>query len=112
MPNIKSKINGLKKKILKPKLTETQRLCNCLVKEDCSMNGLSLMSSVLYQATIKCSDSKYKQKRYKEICETTFLKRYANDKNLSIEYWTLKQNSKPRDLHGKSKDNIMLITPL
>ena len=49
------------------------------------MNGLSLMSSVLYQATIKCSDSKYKQKRYKEICETTFLKRYANDKNLSIE---------------------------
>ena len=34
----------------------------------------------LYQATIKCRDSKYKQKRYKGICETTFKKRYANHK--------------------------------
>ena len=61
------------------------------------------MSSILYQATIKCSDSKYKQKRYKGICETTFKKRYANhkksfnliksknDTTLSIEYWNLKQ---------------------
>ena len=27
------------------------------------MNGLRLTSSILYQATIKCSDSEYKQKR-------------------------------------------------
>ena len=57
----------------------------------------------LYQATIKCSNSKYKQKRYKGICETTFKKHYANhkksfnlinsknDTNLSVEYWILKQ---------------------
>ena len=42
------------------------------------MNGLCLTSTILYQATIKCNDSKYKQKIYKEICETTFKKRYAN----------------------------------
>ena len=100
MPNIRSKINGHNKKILQPKPAEPQKLCNCLVKEDCPLNGLCLTSSILYQATIKCSDSKYKQKRYKGICETTFKKRYANHKksfnlikskndiNLSLEYWT------------------------
>ena len=82
MPNIRSKING-HNKILQPKPAEPQKLCNCLVKEDCPLNGLCLRSSILYQATIKCSDSKYKQKKYKGSCETTFKKRYANHKNHS-----------------------------
>ena len=77
MPNIRSKMNDHNKKILQPKPTEPQKLCNCLVKEDCPLNGLCLTSSVLYQTTIKCSDSKYKQKRCKGICERTFKKRYA-----------------------------------
>ena len=81
MPNIRSKINGHNKKILQPKPAEPQKLCNCLVKEDCPLNGLCLKSSILYQATIKCSDSKYKQKRYNGICETTFKKHYANHKS-------------------------------
>ena len=97
-PNIRSKINGCNKKILQSKPTEPQKLCNCIVKEDYSMNGLSLTASILYQATIKCSDSKCKPKRYKRICETIFKKHYANhkklfklikfksDTNLSIEY--------------------------
>ena len=102
MPNIRSKINGHNKKALQPKPTEPQKLCNCFVKEDCAMNGLCLKPSILNQATIKHSDSKYEQKRYKGICETTFKKRHANhkksfnliksknDSTLSIEYWTLK----------------------
>ena len=72
MPNITSKINGHNKKILQPKPTEPQKLCNYLVKEDCPINGLCLTSSILYQATTRCSDSKCKQKRYKGICETTY----------------------------------------
>ena len=55
MPNIRSKI-------LQPKPAELQKLCKCLLKEDCPLNGLCLKSSVLYQATVKCSDSKHKQK--------------------------------------------------
>ena len=66
MLNIRSKINGCNKKILQPKPTEPQKLCNCLVKEDSPRNGLCLTSSILYQATQKCSDSKYKQKNTKE----------------------------------------------
>ena len=67
--------------MLQPKPCEPQKLCKCFVREDYSMNGLCLTSSILYQTPIKCSDSKYKQKRYKGICETTFKKRYANHKN-------------------------------
>ena len=51
------------------------------IKKDCAMNGLWLESSILYEATKKCNDSKYKQKRYKGFSETTFEKRYANYKN-------------------------------
>ena len=47
------------------------------------MNGLCLTSSILYQATIKSSDSEYGQKRCKGICEMTFKKLYANHKNHS-----------------------------
>ena len=82
MSNIRSKINVHNKKILQPKPAELQKLCNCLVKEDCPLYGLCLTSSILYQATIKCSDSKYKQKRYKGICQTKFKKRYANHKKI------------------------------
>ena len=80
MPNIRSKINSHNKKILQPKPTEPQKLCSCLLKEECLINELCLTSNILYQATTKCNDSKYKQKRYKGICETTFKKRYANHK--------------------------------
>ena len=80
MPKIRSKINGHNKKILQPMPTEPQKLSSCLVKEDCPLNRICLTSSILYQAAIKCSDSRYKQKRYKGICEITFKKRYGNYK--------------------------------
>ena len=92
------------------------------MKEDCPLNGLCL-TSILYQATIKCSNSKYKQKRYKGICETTFKKRYANhkksfnlinsknDTNLSIEYWTLKQKQKSPRLKCEIKGQYKACNP-
>ena len=39
------------------------------------------MLSILYRATIKRNDSKYQQKRYKGICETTAKKPYTNHEN-------------------------------
>ena len=125
MPNIRSKINGHNKKILQPKPAEPQKLCNCLVKEDCPLNGLCLTSSILYQATIKCSDSKCKQKRYKGICETTltFRKRYANhkesfklinwknDTTSSVEYWNLKQKQQALRLTWEIKGQYKAYSP-
>ena len=61
MPNIRSKMNGHNIKILWSKCTELHKLCSCLDKEDCAMNGLCLTSSILYQATMKCNETKYKQ---------------------------------------------------
>ena len=64
----------------------------------------------------KCSDSKYKQKRNKGICETTFKKRYANhkksfnlinsrnDTTLYVEYWTLKQKKQAPRLTWEMKE--------
>ena len=60
MPKHQMKNKRSQQKILQPNLTELQKLCNCLVKESCPMNGLCLTSSILYQAIIICSDSKYK----------------------------------------------------
>ena len=65
------------------------------------MRGACLTENVLYNARISCDDKTCKPKLYKEICETTFKKRYANhkkyfnveknknDTKLSTEYWKL-----------------------
>ena len=44
------------------------------------MRGLCLIENLLYYARISCGDETYKSKLYKEICETTFKKRYADHK--------------------------------
>ena len=87
------------------------------------MNGPCLMPSILYQVTTKCSDSKYKQKRYKRICETTFKKHYANhkksfnliksknDTTLSIEYWNLKQKQQTPKLTWEIKGQYKAYNP-
>ena len=118
MPSIKYST-----KIFQPKFTEPQKLSKYLVKEDCPMNGLCLTSSTLYQHTIKCSDSKYKQKRFKEICKTTFKKRYASQKKsfsffklknqtiLSIEYGILKQKQQAPRLTWEIKGQYKAYNP-
>ena len=112
MPNIRSKINGHNKKRLQPKPREPQKLCNYLVKKDCPMNALCLTSDILYQTTIKCNDSKFKQKRYKGISKVAFKQRYANykksfksknDTALSAEYWTIEKNERPKTYMGDQR---------
>ena len=88
------------------------------------MSGLCLTSSILYQTTIRYNDSKYKQKRYKGICETTFKKCYTNhkklfnlinsknDTTLSIEYWTLKQKQQAPRLTWEIKGQYKAYTGL
>ena len=123
IPNIRSKIYGHNNKIVQPKPTELQKLYSCLAKEGCPMNGLCFTSNILCQATINCSDSKYKQKRYKRICETTFKKHYANHKKsfnlikfkndtiLSIEYWNLKQKQQASRLKWEIKGQYKTYYP-
>ena len=81
------------------------------------------MNGLLYQATIKCIDSKYQQKRYKGICKITFKKHYANhkksfnliksknDTTLSIEYWNLKQKQQTPKLTWEIKGQYKAYNP-
>ena len=52
--------------MVQPKPTASQNLYNCPVK-DCPINGLRLTSSILYQATIKCNNSKYKKNTQRNL---------------------------------------------
>ena len=88
------------------------------------MNGLCFPSSILYQATIKHSDGKYKKKRYRGICCTTFKKRYANheksfnlnhsknETTLSIEYWSLKQKQQTPRLTWEINGEYRAYNPI
>ena len=62
-----------------------------------------------YQGTIKCSNSKYKQKIYKGICEVTFKKRYTNHKK-SFSLIMSKNDTSP-EIYGKSKDSNPTYNP-
>ena len=109
MPNIKSKISTLNKKILNKPVNQHTRKCNFINKNTCPLNGNCLLENILYIATIKFDKKNYQPRNYKEISENTFKKRYANhkrsfninryknDTKLSVEYWNLKAgNSIPK----------------
>ena len=47
MPNLKSLINSHNQNILRDQPQSTPKICNCLKKEDCPMNGFCLTKSLL-----------------------------------------------------------------
>ena len=101
----------------------TYKLCNYLKKENCSMRRACLTENVLHYARISCDDEKYKSKLYKEICETTVKKRYANhkksfnaemnkkDTKLSTEYWKLANKKLHPGISWSIKDNCKSFNP-
>ena len=103
--------------MVQPKPTASQKLCNCPAK-DCPINGLRLTSSILYQATIKCNDSKYKKKHTKESLKRRPSRKVMQTKKNHSMRLILKRhhliyknkNNKPRDLYGESNDSVTLIS--
>ena len=70
------------------------------------MNGLCLTSSILYQATITCSDSKYILTTFKKHVnhkKSFNLVKSKNDTTLSIEYWNLRQKQQAARLTWEIK---------
>ena len=84
MPNLKTKIDGHNKKILKTTPPTKTKLCNCLKKETCPMRGACLSENILFYARTNCDDETYKPKLYKGICETTYANVTQIIKNLSM----------------------------
>ena len=58
----------------KPKLTPS---CNCRMRDDCSMNGNSLLNNVIYKCTISPTTTT-EQRAYLGLAEGEWKQRYYN----------------------------------
>ena len=76
MPNLKQKIDGHNKSILRSKNIPS-RACNCRQPNDCPMAGNCLKPSVVYQAIVTTEDNRPAQS-YVGLTENSFKTRFAN----------------------------------
>ena len=90
MPNIKQTIDGHNKSILlksdKPKKDE----CNCRKPDECPLLGQCLKKSVVYQATVTCTNDNKPDETYAGLISNTFKTRFTNHKTPSS---TVKRNT-------------------
>ena len=83
--------------------------CNCIVKNQCPLNGECLAENTIYEATISIDDDTNDDNvpmKYIGLAETTFKKRFSNHKKsfnheryeneteLSKQYWKFKRQNK------------------
>ena len=80
MPNLKQKIDGHNKSILRKTNVIPSRACNCRQPTQCPMAGNCLKSSVVYQATVTTEDSRPAQ-TYVGLTENSFKTRFANHRS-------------------------------
>ena len=81
MPCIAAKTSGHNKQQLEKEETETwQKKCNCIIKAQCSLDGLCQTSGIVYEATV--STVQDDAKKYICLAETSFKVSYANHKTL------------------------------
>ena len=105
--NMKAIIDGHNKSILKKQdVVQPTDTCNCIIKDQCPMNGDCLAENTIYEATLTTDDENIQPKTYIGLAETTFKKRFANHKKsfnherykneteLSKEFWKQKHNNK------------------
>ena len=103
MQNIKVIINNHNRNILHQN-NEIKNECNCRNKY-CCLGRKSLSPNIVYQGKINSSQPNYKDKVYFGVAEKSFKGRfyshtksfthedYANDTELSKEYWDIKRNN-------------------
>ena len=109
IPKIKSEISTHNKKILNKPVNQNARKCNYINKNTCPLKGNCLLKNILHIPTMKSGKKNYQPRNYKGISENTLkkqyenhkrclnIKKYKNDRKLSVEYWSLKaENSNPK----------------
>ena len=87
------------------------------------MRQACLTGNISYYTRLSCDNKTYKPKLYKGICETTFKKRYTNNKKslnveknkndtkLSTEYWKLANNKLHPQISWSIKGNYKSHNP-
>ena len=65
MPNMKAVLSSHNKKVMHPKSTDINEIkCNCKKKDECPLKNNCLASSLVYEATLSCSDQNYQSTKY------------------------------------------------
>ena len=115
MPNLKSKIDNHNNNTLKsatPIPKETEKTCNCRVKNNCPLDNKCLTKNIVYQAKVTRLDN-LENETYVGLCETEFKARYNNDKSsfklenkkhqteLSKFVWKLKESKIDYEIRWK-----------
>ena len=104
MLNIKQTIDGHNKSILlksdKPKNDE----CNCRKTDKCPLLGQCLKKSVVYQATVTCTNDNKPDETYVGLTSNTFKTRFTNHKN-SFKYRKKKHSTELSNYIWQLKDN-------
>ena len=111
MPNVATIINQHNSSILRSdhqNKTKDVRTCNCRVKNDCSLEGNSPASSIVYRAHVTGSD----MKEYTGLTEGTFKtrfnvhqhairhKKHETSTRLSRHIWRLKDENMPYSIRS------------
>ena len=104
--NVKTIINNHNRKILKDNENNNNtKLCNCMKKHECPLDGNCLVTNTIYEASLTSDKPGYQNKIYIGQAETSFKTRYSNHKKsfnserykneteLSKEVWKLKNES-------------------
>ena len=95
MPNMKSRINMLNKKVTKAKPSAQPRTCNCISKSKCPLNNKCLRN----RNKIYCGISEIKfNSRYANLRKSFKNRNYKTDTELSNEIWKLKEQNKNADI--------------
>ena len=99
MPNMKSRINMLNKKVTKAKPSAQPRTCNCISKSKCPLNNKCLRN----RNKIYCGISEIKfNSRYANLRKSFKNRNYKTDTELSNEIWKLKEQNKNADISWKT----------
>ena len=104
-----------------PTQNNQQKLCNCLVKEECPMEGQCLKKEIIYQATVKSEGNE--TQNYIGLTANTFKKRYSghlynfnnedsNGTTLSAYIWKLKNESKTFEINWKILQHAKPFSPV
>ena len=124
-PSMKQTITGHNSKILKPKASEGDDMCNCEVRASCPMDGKCLTDNLIYLATVT-ETSIQNQKTvegYVGLASTTFKKRFykhrdsfkkekmQNDTTLSTHIWKLKEKGSTFSIKWSILDRGQIFNP-
>ena len=121
---MKKTISTHNAKILQQNERDTEKSCNCRVKNSCPLAGDCQAKNIIYQATVVTAQPNPQTHTYIGLTSTTFKERFANHKksmkhekyqtstSLSQFIWDLKEKDVGFDISWKIIDRAQPFNPI